>query len=73
MALAIDELKRLPVAERIKLVEDLWDSIALEDGDVPLTGAQLAELDRRRAALEANPASGISWSEVKSRLLAGQR
>jgi putative addiction module component (TIGR02574 family) len=42
----IDELRKLSVAERIQLVEDLWDSIAA-DSDLPLTDAQKAELDRR--------------------------
>src|SRR5581483_11226760 len=37
----------LPLEERIRLVEDIWDSIAAEQQAIPLTPAQKAELDRR--------------------------
>jgi putative addiction module component (TIGR02574 family) len=50
-------LRELPLAERIKLVEDLWDSIAEEQNALPITPEQKAELDRRLDAYEndANP------------------
>jgi putative addiction module component (TIGR02574 family) len=41
------KLQQLTVDERIKLVEDLWDSIAADKGALPITAAQRAELDRR--------------------------
>jgi putative addiction module component (TIGR02574 family) len=40
-------LRDLPVQERIKLVEDLWDSIARDQSALPVTTEQKAELDRR--------------------------
>jgi putative addiction module component (TIGR02574 family) len=50
------KLQLLPVAERIKLVEDLWDSIAADQGGLPLTADQKVELDRRldAYAIDAN-------------------
>lgn len=63
------EILKLSVAERIQLVEDIWDSIAAEPESVPLTPEQIAELDRRLADAEASPATGKSWAEVKARLL----
>ncbi len=50
-----DDLHALPIVERIQLVEDLWDSIASDQGVLPLTDAQRVELDRR---LEANGPEG---------------
>jgi len=52
-----DDLRKLPLDERIRLVEDLWDSIAADRGALPLTPEQRAELDRRLAAyeLDRNP------------------
>lgn len=41
------KLKQLTVDERIKLVEDLWDSIAADQGALPITADQRTELDRR--------------------------
>jgi putative addiction module component (TIGR02574 family) len=64
-ALGIDQLS---VAERILLVEEIWDSIADEASAMPLTEAQKQDLQRRLAAYEANPKAGSSWEEVKARL-----
>jgi putative addiction module component (TIGR02574 family) len=41
------KLQQLTVEERIKLVEDLWDSIAADQGALPITADQRIELDRR--------------------------
>jgi putative addiction module component (TIGR02574 family) len=64
----IEELLKLSVAERIQLVEDLWDSIAADPEALPLTEAQKAELDRRLAEHEADPDSAVPWEEVRERL-----
>lgn len=40
-------LRQLPIEERIKLLEDLWDSIAADQQALRLTAEQKAELDRR--------------------------
>ena len=42
-----EEAKKLPVNERIALVEEIWDSIAEDNGCFELTDAQKQELDRR--------------------------
>jgi putative addiction module component (TIGR02574 family) len=43
----VGEIKKLGTAEKIRIVEEIWDSI-LEQGDAPdLTEAQAAELNRR--------------------------
>ncbi len=41
------KIDELAIDERLKLVEDIWDSIAAEQDALPLTSAQRAELDRR--------------------------
>ena len=64
----IEELLKLSVAERIQLVEDLWDSIAADPEALPLTEEQKAELERRLAEHKADPNSAIPWSEVRERL-----
>jgi putative addiction module component (TIGR02574 family) len=48
------KLSELPIDERIKLVEELWDSIASDQKVLPLTDEQKAELDRRLDAYEAD-------------------
>ena len=45
----INNLEQLPLAERILLVEDLWDSIAQShEADLPIQEWQKAELMRRK-------------------------
>ncbi|MDL1974197.1 MAG: addiction module protein [Deltaproteobacteria bacterium] len=43
----IANLCTLPIVERIRLVEYLWDSIAADQVAIPITDEQRAELDRR--------------------------
>jgi putative addiction module component (TIGR02574 family) len=67
---AIQDLKRLPLSERIQLVEDLWDSIAEDSPAMGLTPEHIAELDRRLDALEAQPNAGTPWEIARERILA---
>jgi putative addiction module component (TIGR02574 family) len=64
----IRELLKLSVAERIQLVEDLWDSIAADPEGLPLTDAQKAELDRRLGEHQRDPDSAVPWEAVRERL-----
>ena len=48
------KLQELPVEERIRIVEDLWDSIAAEQKSLRLTSEQKEELDRRIDVYEAD-------------------
>lgn len=58
----------LSPAEKLQLVEDLWDDLAATPEDVPVHDWQVQELDRRKANLSRNPASGLSWAAVKQRI-----
>ena len=61
---ALDEALRLPVPERIELVQEIWDSVVAESAAVPVTREHKAELDRRLADVEARPGAEKPWSEV---------
>ena len=52
------KLKDLPVEERIRVVEDLWDSIAADQKALPLTAEQKSELDRRLDVYEVDKNHG---------------
>ena len=64
-SLGIDQLS---VAQRILLVEEIWDSISVEAEQLPLTDAQKQDLQRRLTAYEASRHAGSTWEEVKARL-----
>lgn len=68
-AIRMSDVLELPVAERLKLVEAIWDSIAEAPEALALTDSQRAELDRRLEDYESNPEEGSPWSEVKERIL----
>jgi len=61
---ALDAALRLPLPERIQLVQEIWDSVVAESACVAVTKKQKAVLDRRLADLEANPGAERPWSEV---------
>lgn len=65
------EILKLSVAERIQLLEDLWDSIASTPDQLPVTEAQKAELDRRRQRFEQGTTTTRTWEEVKENLRRG--
>ena len=64
----IAEILALPVSERMRLVEAIWDSIAEVPEALPLTQWQKDELDRRLAEFEADPDSGATLEEVFARI-----
>src|SRR5438067_12800846 len=64
-SLGIDQLS---LAERILLVEEIWDSIVAEADALEIPQSHKDELDRRLAAYQANPDAGATWEEVKARL-----
>ncbi|HEX4610650.1 MAG TPA: addiction module protein [Urbifossiella sp.] len=66
-------LTSLSPADRLALLGELWDSLTPDPTNIPLTDAQKADLDRRLAALDADPSAGSPWEEVKARLLGRSR
>ena len=59
--------------ERLRLIEELWDSLNETPGAVPLTNAQREELDRRLDDLERSAAEGIAWDQVLQQIRSRSR
>ena len=57
-------LRELSVEDRIRLVEDLWDSIAKDQLALPLTSYQEQELDRRLDVYQTDGNHGRPALEV---------
>ena len=66
--MSLSDLLKLPVAERIRLVEAIWDSIAAAPEALQLTDAEREELDQRWNAYERDPSLGSPWAEVRARI-----
>lgn len=58
----------LSAAEKLQLVEDLWDDLAATPDAVPVHEWQKEELARRKMSLMKNPLSGLAWDDVKRRI-----
>jgi putative addiction module component (TIGR02574 family) len=64
----VAEILALPVEDRVRLVEAIWDSISAVPEALPLTDWQKEELDRRLAEVEADPDGGSTLEEVFARI-----
>ncbi len=66
------DIHKLNPDERLRLIEELWDSLCEIPDAVPLTDAQRAELDRRLDDLEREGPIGIPWEDVLRRIRASK-
>jgi len=64
----IASIFELSPSEKLQLVEDLWDDLAASPDAVPVHDWQKEELARRKANLQKNPGSALSWDEVQRRV-----
>lgn len=62
------DIGRLSSDERLRLLEELWDSLSATPEAVPLTTAQREELDRRLDELDREGPTGIPWEDVLQRI-----
>ena len=67
------QAKALSVDDRIRLVQEIWDSISTESEQIGLTEAQRLELSRRLKNRELNPQGVVSWQDVKAQALSRAR
>jgi putative addiction module component (TIGR02574 family) len=72
MSISADEIQQLSVAERLHLIQTIWESIADTPESLPLTDAQREELDRRLARYARGEARTSPWAEVRARLEADE-
>ncbi|MEQ1605068.1 MAG: addiction module protein [Pyrinomonadaceae bacterium] len=70
MSVLFEEALKLPVPERRKLADDIYESIEESEEVVTLTPAQMAELERRIEYSRLHPDEYYSWEEVRERALA---
>lgn len=61
----ISAVFQLSPAEKLQLIEDLWDDLFAAPDAVPWHDWQKEELARRRENLDRDPNSAVSWEEAK--------
>ena len=64
----LEDVMKLPIPDRVKLADEIYQSIDGETDDTPIPAGLLAEMERRDAAHEANPNSGCTLEELEREL-----
>jgi putative addiction module component (TIGR02574 family) len=64
----VEHLRKLPVAEKLRVVEELWDDIGASDERFPLPDWHRAEAVRRAAELDADTSIGLTREELWRRV-----
>jgi putative addiction module component (TIGR02574 family) len=59
-----DEIDKLALPEKLLLVEDIWDSIAASNADLPMPEWQEQELTRRYEQYKKGQLELHEWSAV---------
>lgn len=59
------DASRLPIAERIQLIEALWDTVPAESLP-PLTDEWLAEIQRRSAEYDSGSVETVPWEQIRA-------
>jgi putative addiction module component (TIGR02574 family) len=62
------DIERLTPQQRLRLIEDLWESFRGSEAPLPVSDAQKAELDARLDELERDGPRGVPWDEVVRRI-----
>jgi len=63
-------MRRLPVADRLELLEEIQLSLPDDDGSIPLYEWQKKLIDKRRAEYRKNPGNTVSGADFRATLRA---
>lgn len=64
----LNDYRQLPISEKLRLVEQLWDDLAASGERIPLPDWHREEVERRAAELEADPSIALSREELWRRV-----
>ena len=67
--LNLEDVFKLPPVERLRIAAAIWDSVADQPDQVPLTTLQAQELDARYVDYLAHPQDGTPWATAKAHIL----
>ena len=64
----LEDALKLPIPDRVKLADEIYRSIDGETDEPAIPVELLAEMERRDAEYETNPASGCTMEELEMEL-----
>lgn len=59
----------MSAAEKLLRVSELWDDLAAQPTEIPVSREQIAELDRRMEEYRRDPSNVTSWEPIQERIL----
>lgn len=65
----VEEILAQSVADRLRAVDAIWESIVEAPDSLPVPQSQRDELDRRLELHRDDPDAASPWEEVRTRLL----
>ena len=64
----ISEINKLTIPEKILFLEELWDTIAIKDTEIPVPESHKAELDKRLRRHTNTSAKLLTLDELQERI-----
>jgi len=62
------EIRKLSLPQKLILAQDIWDSIALEKGNLPMPEWQKSELQKRHMQYQQGELELHDWQDVHEEL-----
>lgn len=69
MSAELPPFDQMTVAQKVQLLEAVWDNLCRQTGDVRSPEWHRAVLEERTRGLETGQATVSSWADAKARLL----
>lgn len=69
----LNAVESWPATDRLRLIEEVWESLEDAPEVAALTESQRQDLQRRLDAYRDNPKAGAHWEEVRARLQGSRR
>jgi len=68
LSTVMKEVGQWTVEERLRLIEEVWETLSDHPEEIVLSEAHQRDLQRRLDAYRDNPKAGSPWEEVEARL-----
>ncbi len=66
--IALEQIRQLPLREKLRLMEEIWDDISREEQDLEVPQWHKEILDERERLLAEGKAQFMDWEEAKRQI-----
>jgi len=64
----VPEIAKLSVPEKILLVEDLWENIAMSEADIHVPQSHVDELEKRNKRYQSDPGNLLTLDKLQAKI-----